>query len=118
MKKRRIINFLIIVIVFTSLSFGQKKDSLKSISIYCLPIINTKSKFNEFEFSSKLKKQLNNYHLQVFGVQEIRDGKAFFTTKHLDKYFFKDYYIVYKNDLNKYLPKPPDFTRIYFRNKH
>ena len=65
--------------------------------------------FNPFEYTQNIKEQLKSYNLVIYGTDEIRKGKAFFTPKYLGKSFFKDWYNnVYTNDLSRYLPKPPD----------
>jgi hypothetical protein len=115
-------NFLLITLIVITQTNAQKQNIKKplpqSIYLHNNIIIDKGYKFNSFKFSQSIKSQLKNYNLIIYNSDKIIDGEFYFTTNYLGKSFFKDYYIVYKNDLNKYLPKLPDFTRIHFRNKH
>ncbi|TVZ27313.1 hypothetical protein JM83_2348 [Gillisia sp. Hel_I_86] len=122
MKKRRTISLLFFLVIINSFVFAQKGkpsimidttlvqfigDSTLTNFIFNFKLSKTVD-FNPFEYTRNMKEQLKSYNLVIYGTDEIINGKAFFTPKYLGKSFFKDWYVVYQNDLKKYLPKPPD----------
>ncbi len=109
-------SFTFIAIFFcVHLGFSQNNKQVSSIYFFTFKTDSTKT-FDAVKFSNSIKNQLKKYNLTIYKSDEIRRGKMIFTSKYLGKSFFKDTYKVYENDLNKYLPKLPDFTRNYFRN--
>ncbi len=117
MKKRRTISFIIACLACFYQTSAQDNKILPR-SIYFTQFSNNDSihYFNAFDFSKNIKLQLKPYNLVIYNANEIRDGRFLFSIDYFGKRFFKDYYIVYKNDLSKHLPKPPDLTKGYFIN--
>ncbi len=98
---------------------AQKIDSILPKSIFLIQkSYQTAMNFDRFEFSRELKLQLQSFNLTIYNTDEIREGSLFFTTDYFGKSFFKDSYTIYKNDLNRFLPKPPSLTKHYFLHQH
>lgn len=121
MENRIIISLFLTLTCCVQLSFSQE-NKVKNTpnSIYTINLNGNDSpyNFNAFLFSQKIKNQLANYNLGLYKIDKIRKGSTYFTTKYFGKSFFKDSYIMYKDDLTKYFPKPPDLSNIDFRKLH
>ena len=98
-------------------SIAQSKDSVKLVSLSNLKFSSNNTFFDGFDYSLELKKQLKGYHIQVYGVEEIKRGSIYFTTLSLKKSYFRDNNNIYNYDLNLYLPKPIDMSMYRLHNR-
>ena len=118
MKKKKTISLLFFLVIINSFVLAQKNkfNIVVDTTLTQFRIGSTLTKtvfnytppktinFNAFEYTQNIKEQLKSYNLVIYGVDEIRKGKAFFTPKYLGKSFFKDWYNdVYINDLSKFI---------------
>jgi len=122
---KKINSLLIIFLSCTHLLLSQnnnvKKTSLYTLQYYAsnqFYVSDTTVSFNKHEFSKNLKNLLKGYNLRIYKTDKIIDGETYFTTNYIGKSFFSDYYTVYQNDLNRHLPKPPNYTHFYFKSNY
>ncbi|MEH6703307.1 hypothetical protein [Galbibacter orientalis] len=98
---------LVLSLIFFSLKgyCQTANDSIKLPSLNSFYLSSSKLDFNEFNYSYNLKKQLIPYILKVDGINADNVYPISFKN-----YFFKDYYDIYNDNLERFIPKPPDIT--------
>lgn len=98
---------LVLFLIFFSLKgYCQKtNDSIKLPPLNSFNISVYGTGFNEYKYSNNLKKQLLPYILRVDGINATNGYSMSFKN-----YYFKDYFDVYNDNLERFIPKPPDIT--------
>ncbi|WP_417445179.1 hypothetical protein [Joostella sp.] len=108
-------SLVVLIMLVTTIGFSQnnsKQDSLL-LGTYSTTTQSNESDFNPFVYADKLETQLSPHIIRTYNIDEIRNGELTTYNSDLDKLYFKNSNKFFHDDLDKFIPKPPDFNSHY-----